>query len=80
MGKINIRGGSPLKINFEFANGDKFPGAPGIDVELVRTGNKYHVRRVGGAELQTAAGPAANITATVPGGPGKQDVEVDFAE
>ncbi len=80
MGRINIIGGSPLRIDFEIDN-PAFPGgvekAPkDFEVELERQGNTYRVvRKVGGGPLETATGPAAKLRVH---SQGNQRVEVDY--
>ena len=74
MGKINIRGGSPLRIDFEFASGDTAPGT--YDVALKKVGNTYHLIRANGTRVDTKSGPAANMLARTE----KQEVIVAFDE
>ena len=75
MGKINIRGGSALHLNFEVGNEES---PKDFDVELVRHGNAYHVvRTANGEELETQPNAAADMK-------GKRitprHVEVDYEE
>ena len=76
MGRINIIGGSPLKMNFELANGKKSPKH--FEVQLKKVGNWYQVvRKVGGKPLKTANANAANMTGTTRS---ERKVQVDFDE
>ena len=81
MGKINIGGGSPLTMNFEYmVPGKGLQKSPGdFTVKLVQNGDVYYLERTDGVRFQTAKGNAANMTATNPGGTNQRIVIVDFA-
>ncbi len=62
MGKVNIRGGSPLHLSFEDGNEES---PKDFDVELVRHGNTYHVVRTANRQpLETRGGDAAKMRVT----------------
>lgn len=83
MGRINIRGGSPLRIEFEVDTGNAPPNdkesAPkdfGVKLVLHASGNWYEVERTtGGALLETLPGTRANMRVT---GVAKQVVDVEY--
>ncbi len=77
MGRINIIGGSPLRMEFELANGDKSP--ENFEVKLVKhaSGKWYEVEREDGTTFGTASGDAADMRGTTKN---KRQVEVDYNE
>ncbi|MCH9014798.1 MAG: hypothetical protein IH877_03800 [Gemmatimonadetes bacterium] len=77
MGRINIRGGSPLRMDFELANGEKSPGNFEVKLVLHSSGNWYEVERTDGVPFGTAVGRAAKMRVT---GVVRQEVVVDYNE
>ena len=86
MGKINIIGGSHLRMNFEIEIRDPGGGthtetSPGdFAVELVQHGDRYRVVRTDGGRFETAQGNSANMEATTAGGTGNTTVVVEYAD
>ncbi len=83
MGRINIIGGSPLKMDFELDSGLKSP--ENFKVKLVEhsSGKWYEVEREDGTTFGTARGAAAKMRVTGVGskiGAGSQIVVVEYDE
>ncbi len=74
MGKVNIRGGSPLHLSFEDGNEES---PKDFDVRLVRHGNSYHVVRTDGKPLETKRQDAADMKGKTKS---KRFVQVSYVE
>lgn len=77
MGRINIRGGSPLEINFE-TEGGKSPGDFVVKLEKSKSGKDwYRIVHEDGTDLETARGDGANMIVSAES---KRRVAVDYVE